>query len=184
MPEVSSVADIQIAGQGTVVSDALQRGGVVERGLLIGGESVPASSGKLTNDVSPWDGQTYARVAAGTPEDVTRAVDAAEAAFDTWSKMGAFERRAIFLRAADVMAERGEKAIAALAGDRSVPPVLGVQRGVVHPGAARGCVGDYAADRRAAADFDPWCLLDGPASPLRGGGGDFTVERAAGPRHP
>ena len=27
-----------------------------ERGLLIGGKSVPASSGQLTDDVSPWDG--------------------------------------------------------------------------------------------------------------------------------
>jgi vanillin dehydrogenase len=86
-----------------------------ERGLLIGGKSLPASSGKLADDVSPWDGQVYARVAAGTPADITRAADAAAAAFPTWSKMGAFERREIFLRAADVMAKRGEEAIAALA---------------------------------------------------------------------
>ena len=84
-----------------------QRGGVLERGLLIGGKSVPASSGKLADDVCPWDGQVYARVAAGTPADITRAADAAQAAFPAWSQMGAFERREIFLRAADVMARRG-----------------------------------------------------------------------------
>jgi hypothetical protein len=40
----------------------------IERGLLIGGKSVPASSGKLADDVSPWDGGIYARVAAaGSP---------------------------------------------------------------------------------------------------------------------
>jgi hypothetical protein len=63
------------------MSETTQSGDVVERGLLIGGKSVPASSGKLADDVSPWDGEIYARVAAGTPADITRAADAAEAAF-------------------------------------------------------------------------------------------------------
>src|SRR5580693_10777714 len=88
---------------------------VLERGLLIGGKSVPASSGKLADDIRPWDGQVYARVAAGTPADITRAADAAQAAFPAWSAVGAFERREIFLRAAEVMAGRGEDAITALA---------------------------------------------------------------------
>ena len=88
---------------------------VIERGLLIGGESVPASSGKLADDVCPWDGEIYARVAAGTPADITRAADAAEAAFPSWSQMEAFERREIFLKAADVMAQRG-------GGDRGPGP--------------------------------------------------------------
>jgi acyl-CoA reductase-like NAD-dependent aldehyde dehydrogenase len=92
-----------------------ERADVLERGLLIGGKSVPASSGKLADDVCPWDGEIYARVAAGTPADITRAADAAQAAFPGWSTMGAFERREIFLRAADVMAKRGEEAIVALA---------------------------------------------------------------------
>jgi hypothetical protein len=44
-----------------------------ERGLLIGGKSVPASSGKLADDVSPWDGQVYARVAPpGLPVLISR----------------------------------------------------------------------------------------------------------------
>ena len=101
-----------------------RNGDVVERGLLIGGKSVPASSGKLADDVSPWDGQVYARVAAGTPADITRAADAAEAAFGGWSTMGAFERREIFLRAADVMAKRGEEAIAALAQETGASRVF------------------------------------------------------------
>ncbi|HUE60566.1 MAG TPA: aldehyde dehydrogenase family protein, partial [Acidimicrobiales bacterium] len=117
MPEATNAADVQIASGDTNVPETPERGQVVERGLLIGGKTVPASSGKLAADISPWDGQIYARVAAGTPEDITRAADAAEAAFPTWSKMGAFERREIFLRAADVMAERREEAIATLAGE-------------------------------------------------------------------
>jgi acyl-CoA reductase-like NAD-dependent aldehyde dehydrogenase len=109
-------ADVQMPAK-TVMSGTSQRADVLERGLLIGGSSVPASSGKLADDISPWDGEVYARVAAGTPADITRAADAAEAAFPSWSKAGAFERREIFLRAADVMAKRREEAIAALAGE-------------------------------------------------------------------
>lgn len=113
MSEASN-ADVQIPGK-TVMSGTSQRADVLERGLLIGGSSVPASSGKLADDISPWDGKVYARVAAGTPADITRAADAAEAAFPSWSKAGAFERREIFLRAAEVMAKRRDEAIAALA---------------------------------------------------------------------
>ena len=68
-------ADVQISSE-TMMSETPQRGGVLERGLLIEGNSVPASSGKLTEDVCPWDGEIYARVAAGTPADITRAADA------------------------------------------------------------------------------------------------------------
>jgi acyl-CoA reductase-like NAD-dependent aldehyde dehydrogenase len=107
-------ADVQISSE-TMMPETPQRGGVLERGLLIGGKSVPASSGKLADDLSPWDGEIYARVAAGTPADITRAADAAQAAFPGWSRVGAFERREIFLKAADVMAKRGEEAIVALA---------------------------------------------------------------------
>jgi len=104
------------------MSETPRPDGILERGLLIGGASVPASSGKLTDDVSPWNGQVYARVAAGTPADITRAADAAEAAFPAWSSTGAFERREIFLRAADVMARRSAEAIAALTAEIGASP--------------------------------------------------------------
>jgi len=99
-------------------------GDVLERGLLIGGNSVPSSSGNFADDISPWDGEVYARVAAGTAADVTRAADAAEAAFPGWSRVGAFERREIFLRAADVMVKRREEAIAALARETGASRVF------------------------------------------------------------
>jgi acyl-CoA reductase-like NAD-dependent aldehyde dehydrogenase len=100
------------------------RSDVLERGLLIGGKSVPASFGRFADDICPWDGEVYARVAAGTPADITRAADAAEAAFPGWSTVGAFERRAIFLKAAEVMAGRGEEAIVALARETGASRVF------------------------------------------------------------
>jgi acyl-CoA reductase-like NAD-dependent aldehyde dehydrogenase len=80
--------------------------------------------GDVADDVSPWNGEIYARVAAGTPADITRAAGAAQPAFPGWSKVGAFERREIFLRAADVMARRGEEAIVALARETGASRVF------------------------------------------------------------
>src|ERR1700685_521852 len=71
-----------------IVMSEARNADVLERGLLIGGKSVSASSGKLADDISPWGGEIYARVAAGTPMDITRAADAAEAAFPSWSRVG------------------------------------------------------------------------------------------------
>jgi acyl-CoA reductase-like NAD-dependent aldehyde dehydrogenase len=116
-------AGVQISVESTTAGTR-QPGDPPERGLLIGGSRVAASTGRFADDISPWDGEVYARVAAGTSADITRAADAAEAAFPSWSKMGAFERREIFLRAADVMAKRSEEAIAALAQETGASRVF------------------------------------------------------------
>ncbi|PZG06398.1 aldehyde dehydrogenase family protein [Nonomuraea aridisoli] len=89
----------------------------ISRELLIDGKAVPAASGRLTQDVSPYTGEVYATVAAAGVEDVTRAVDAAEAAFDAWTALSPFARRTIFLRAADLLQERAEEIIALMAAE-------------------------------------------------------------------
>jgi vanillin dehydrogenase len=89
----------------------------ITRELIINGEHVPAASGRTTDDISPWTGEPYAQVAAAAPEDVTRAVDAAEAAFPAWAAMPPSERAAIFARAADLMEERTPQAIELMAGE-------------------------------------------------------------------
>ncbi|WP_234532291.1 aldehyde dehydrogenase family protein [Streptomyces shenzhenensis] len=78
------------------------------RDLLIGGKDVPAASGRVTEDISPYTGEVYATVAAAGAQDVTRAVDAADAAFPAWAALAPFARRAIFLRAADLLDARAE----------------------------------------------------------------------------
>lgn len=81
----------------------------ITRQLFIGGKNVPAASGRTEEDVNPYTGEVYATVAAAGPEDVTRAVDAADAAFDSWAALSPFARRAVFLRAADLLDERREE---------------------------------------------------------------------------
>lgn len=87
------------------------------RGLLIGGKEVPSSNKATTDDVSPWTGEVFAKVAAATPADVTAAVDAAATAFPAWAAMPPYERRKIFLRAADIMEAKAEHAVATMAAE-------------------------------------------------------------------
>ncbi|MBG0850770.1 aldehyde dehydrogenase family protein [Streptomyces spinoverrucosus] len=81
----------------------------ITRDLLIGGKDVPAASGRTTEDLNPYTAEPYATVAAAGAEDVDRAVAAAQAAFDDWAAVTPFARRAIFLKAADLLDARGEQ---------------------------------------------------------------------------
>lgn len=79
-----------------------------ERGLCIGGEWVPALSGKTTEVRDPATGELVGRSSVADAADVDRAVVAAQAGFRRWSALTADERCAILLRAAALMDERIE----------------------------------------------------------------------------
>lgn len=81
----------------------------ITRELFIGGKDEPAASGRRAEDVNPYTGEVYATVAAAGPEDVRRAVDAAEAAFSEWAALAPFARRAILLKAADLLDGKGDQ---------------------------------------------------------------------------
>ncbi|GAA3337222.1 aldehyde dehydrogenase [Amorphoplanes nipponensis] len=85
------------------------------RSLLIGGEEVAAADGRTTEDLNPHTGDVVATVAAASPADVTRAVDAADAAFAGWSTTAPTERRRILTRAGDLLEERATEAAALMA---------------------------------------------------------------------
>jgi acyl-CoA reductase-like NAD-dependent aldehyde dehydrogenase len=81
----------------------------ITRELFIGGKDVPAASGRTAEDLNPYTGEVYATVAAAGPEDVRRAVDAADAAFEQWAALAPFARRAILLKAADLLDGKGDQ---------------------------------------------------------------------------
>ncbi|MGA5302802.1 aldehyde dehydrogenase family protein [Nucisporomicrobium flavum] len=89
----------------------------VNRSLLIGGDEVPAADGRTTEDLNPHTGHVFAEVAAASPADVTRAVDAASAAFPAWSATPPTQRRRVLSRAADLLEERAADAAALMAGE-------------------------------------------------------------------
>ena len=72
-------------------------------GFLIDGEERGAASGATYDRNDPYTGKLATRAAAAGVADATAAVAAAAAAFKSWSKSGPGERRAILMKAADVM---------------------------------------------------------------------------------
>jgi vanillin dehydrogenase len=82
--------------------------------LFIGGEYVPAISGKTVETVESLTGEPIARVAAAGAEDVDRAVEAAAAALEAWSGMPPVARREILHRAATILGERATEIAATM----------------------------------------------------------------------
>src|SRR2546425_7777651 len=56
---------------------------VRDHGLYIAGKSVPASSNETVDILDPATNRSFARVASGSRDDVTAAVEAARVAFDS-----------------------------------------------------------------------------------------------------
>ena len=82
---------------------------------FIGGEWVESAGGATFDDLDPFTGDVVARVPAGTREDARRAVEAAAAAFPTWSSTTPAVRQGLFLRAADILESRGDEVVSLLA---------------------------------------------------------------------
>jgi len=82
--------------------------------MYIGGKWVDATSGKTFEDTNPYTGEVYAHIAAGTREDATRAIEAAQAAFPEWAASPPSLRRKIFLKAADIMENRQDELVKAM----------------------------------------------------------------------
>jgi len=78
-------------------------------GLLINGEERPATGGASFTRNDPFTGKAATKAAAASVADVNAAIDTAAAAFPAWSKTGPSERRAILMKAADIMASKVEE---------------------------------------------------------------------------
>lgn len=82
-----------------------------EKGVLnqIGGEALPAASGKTFETISPVDLKPLANVAHGDAADIDRAARAAKAAFRDWAAMPGAERKKLLHRIADAIVARAEE---------------------------------------------------------------------------
>lgn len=78
--------------------------------MLIGAETVAASSGETFAVFNPATGAELAQVPAGTADDVDRAVKAAQAAFEgPWSRLLPVQRQGLMLKLADLIEQNGEE---------------------------------------------------------------------------
>jgi len=74
--------------------------------LLIGGADVAAAGGRVYERHDPVTGAVATAAAAASVDDALKAVAAAEAAFAIWSATGPEARRAVLMKAADLMEAR------------------------------------------------------------------------------
>jgi aldehyde dehydrogenase len=75
---------------------------------FIGGKWVAPSSGEYFDNISPIDGKAFSKAARGNKEDVELALDAAHAAFTTWSKTSPAYRSKLLNKIADIIEENLE----------------------------------------------------------------------------
>ena len=78
-------------------------------GFLIDGEARQAQSGATYDRNDPYTAKLATRAAAAGVADAIAAVEAAAAAFKSWSNTGPGERRALLVKAADIMDSRVEE---------------------------------------------------------------------------
>src|SRR5687767_3438237 len=89
--------------------------------LYIGGEWVePAGSGTL-EVVNPSTEEVIGHIPEGTPEDADRAVRAARAAFDSWSRVSPYERARLCAAIGAQLAERGDEIAALVTSELGMP---------------------------------------------------------------
>lgn len=74
----------------------------------IGGKWMPPVRGEYFENVSPLDGKVFTKAARSTHEDIDLALDAAHAAFATWSKTSVASRSNLLLKIADIMEQNLE----------------------------------------------------------------------------
>lgn len=86
--------------------DRFRKDGVLNH---IGGQAVPAASGKTFEIISPVDLKPLAQVARGDAADIDAAAKAAQAAFAAWAAMPGADRRRILHRIADGIEARADE---------------------------------------------------------------------------
>jgi acyl-CoA reductase-like NAD-dependent aldehyde dehydrogenase len=85
--------------------------------MYINGQWVDASDGSTYVDTSPFTGEAIGRVPAGGPADALLAIDAAQAAAQSWAEFPPSEKRKLLFRAADIIDRRIAEFAAMLADE-------------------------------------------------------------------
>ena len=93
----------------TVESQTAEVQAGYEIGHFIDGRVVAGGSGRWGEVAQPATGEIQARVAFASTEEVNRAVDAAQRAFATWSRVPVVQRASILFRVRDLLLEHRDE---------------------------------------------------------------------------
>lgn len=89
--------------------------------FYINGEWVPSEGGTMLDVVNPANEEVYAQIALGTEADVDKAVAAANAAFESWSRTSKEERLGYFAKIIEVMQRRLPDLATAISDEMGAP---------------------------------------------------------------
>jgi aldehyde dehydrogenase len=88
---------------------------------FIGGEWVPPTTGRYSDNVAPAHGKPFTQVAYSGAADIELALDAAHAAKDAWGEASLTERSAVLNKVADIIEENLETLAIAESYDNGKP---------------------------------------------------------------
>ena len=94
--------------------------------LYIGGEWVEPDGSRMIDVINPTTEEAIGRIPEGTAEDADRAVRAARAAFDSWSRLSPHERAGYCEAIGAQLTERGDELGALITSELGMP--LGLSR--------------------------------------------------------
>ena len=96
--------------------------------LYIGGEWVEPDGSRMIDVINPTTEDAIGRIPEGTAEDADRAVRAARAAFDSWSRLSPHERAGYCEAIGAQLTERGDELGALITSELGMP--LGLSRSI------------------------------------------------------
>jgi betaine-aldehyde dehydrogenase len=134
---------------------------------IVAGELVDAADAATYDVVNPATGEVYATAPASGPEDVDRAMKAAESAFESWRDTTPAERQRALLKIADALESRAEEFVRVesqntgkpvqLTAEEELPPCVDQIR--FFAGAARvlegRATGEYLKDHTSSIRREP-----------------------------
>lgn len=82
---------------------------IINSSLMIGGVERPAADGTTFDVLAPATGNVMATAASAGHADVEAAVNAAREGFERWSELTPGQRESVLLKAAEIVAEDGER---------------------------------------------------------------------------
>jgi acyl-CoA reductase-like NAD-dependent aldehyde dehydrogenase len=115
------------------IERGIMRESIVRDGVYVGGAWIRPSGDDTIEVVNPASEQVIGRIPQGTPEDVNKAVIAADAARSDWAARPAMERAKMALSIAEQLADRRDDLVEAIISELGAPRKL---TEVVHVGAA------------------------------------------------
>ena len=89
--------------------------------MFVDGRWQPAASGETAEEISPATGEVIGTVPQGDRSDAQRAIDAANRAFEGWSRLTAFERAAKMHAVGDAIERRRDELARTLTLDQGKP---------------------------------------------------------------